>query len=70
MEKLTRTRWVTLNGSPVKVSELPDKYKQALGNRVRTEPIRRLGFEIEMGGRWIMSDGEPKLPRKDVLDTS
>lgn len=49
MEKLTRTRWVTLNGSPVKVSELPDKYKQALGNRVRTEPIRRLGFEIEIG---------------------
>lgn len=50
MQELTRTRWVTLNGIPVKVSELPDRYKQALGNRVRTEPIRKLGFEIEVRG--------------------
>lgn len=50
MQELTRTRWVTLNGTPVKVSELPDRYKQALGNRVRTAPIRRLGLEIELRG--------------------
>lgn len=50
MEELTRTRWVTLNGTPIKVSELPDRYKQALGNRVRTAPIKRLGFEIELRG--------------------
>ena len=50
MQELTRTRWVTLNGISVKLSDLPDRYKQALGNRVRTEPIRRLGFEIEIGG--------------------
>lgn len=50
MQELTRTRWVTLNGIPVKLSDLPDRYKQALGNRVRTEPIRSLGLDLVMKG--------------------
>ncbi|KJJ75640.1 hypothetical protein CLFS41_07370 [Clostridium sp. FS41] len=33
MVELSRTRWVVLNGNMIKVSDLPDEYKQALGNR-------------------------------------
>jgi len=38
---------VTIDGQPVKVSDLPAKVQQALGNRVRREPLKALGFEVE-----------------------
>jgi hypothetical protein len=38
---------VTIDGQPVKVSDLPVKVQQALGNRVRREPLKALGFEVE-----------------------
>ncbi len=46
-EPLTWTNWVTIDGQPVKVSDLPIKVQQALGNRVRREPLIALGFIVE-----------------------
>lgn len=46
-EPLTWTNWVTIDGQPVKVSDLPLKTQQALGNRVRREPLLALGFVVE-----------------------
>ena len=38
---------MTIDGQPVKVSDLPEKTKQALGNRVRRVPLEALGFIVE-----------------------
>ncbi len=46
-EKLTFENWVTINGQPVKVSELPVETREALGNRVRKEPLKALGFTVD-----------------------
>ena len=50
MVELSKTRWVVLNGNMIKVSDLPDEYKQALGNRVRKEPIKSVGLVLSEGG--------------------
>lgn len=46
-DKITHTNWVTIDGKPVRVSELPVRLQQALGNRVRSEPLKALGFIVE-----------------------
>ena len=46
-EPLTWTNKVTLDGQEIPVSDLPPKWKVALGNRVRREPLKALGFEVE-----------------------
>lgn len=46
-EPLTWTNWVIIDGQPVRVSDLPTKTQEALGNRVRREPLLALGFEVE-----------------------
>lgn len=46
-EPLTFTNWVTIDGQPVRVSDLPVKAQQALGNRVRRVPMEAVGFEME-----------------------
>jgi hypothetical protein len=43
-EKITFTNWVTIDGKPVRVCDLPEKVQRALGNRVLTEPLRALGL--------------------------
>lgn len=48
--EITFTNWVTINGIPVKVSELPVRFQQALGNRVRSEPFKALGFLVIVHG--------------------
>ena len=45
---LTFENWVTVDGQPVKVSDLPENWKQALGNRLRREPLKALGYEVEV----------------------
>lgn len=47
MKELTRTRWVVLNGIPIKLADLPAVYQLALGNRVRTKPIESLGYILD-----------------------
>lgn len=46
-ENITFTNWVTVNGQPVRVSDLPGKMQRALGNRVLKEPLKTLGFVLE-----------------------
>lgn len=46
-EKLTFGNWVTIDGQPTKVLELPEKIQHALGNRARREPPKALGFIVE-----------------------
>lgn len=46
-QKITFTNWVTLDGQPVRVSDLPQKAQRALGNRVLKEPLRALGFVLD-----------------------
>ncbi|WP_312428366.1 hypothetical protein [Lacrimispora sp.] len=46
-QKITFTNWVTVEGKPVRVCDLPGKVQRALGNRVLKEPLRALGFVLE-----------------------
>ena len=53
--EISYTNWVTIDGSPIKVSDLPPSLQQALGNRVRKEPLVSLGFMLTQKERGTAS---------------